>query len=126
MPAAFATLPNGGLPQGQRPLQSAADAEAVNLPEISWDEVKKKADEGLAWLVVDGIVYDVTVMRDVHPGGAAILRKWAGKDATGAFRKAKHTNGTQVFALNFRIGKVVGTPPAVTEREPDAVAEAGV
>jgi hypothetical protein len=124
MPAAFAGLPNGGLPEGQKPIRSIEEATLIELPDISWDEVRRRADEGQAVMVVDGFVYDLTTMREVHPGGATILKRWAGKDATRAFHAAKHASGTMVFSLNYRIGRVVGQPPQA-QRDPLAdVAEA--
>lgn len=38
-----------------------------------------------------------------HPGGKAILVKHLGKDATAAFRRAKHSPGTQIITANYRI-----------------------
>lgn len=111
MPAAFAHLPNSGFPERQTPLRGLEGATAMDLPEISWDEVRRKVDEGLTWLVADGYVYDLTAMRDVHPGGKGVLKRWAGRDATKPFHEAKHTGGTMIFQLNFRIGRVVGDPP---------------
>lgn len=111
MPAAFAHLPNAGFPERQAPLRTLEGATTPDLPDISWDEVRRKVDEGLTWLVADGYVYDLTAMREAHPGGKGVLKRWAGKDATRAFHEAKHTPGTMVFQLNFRIGRVVGEPP---------------
>jgi hypothetical protein len=34
------------------------------------------------WVIIKGEVYDVTNFLDHHPGGAAIILKYAGKDAT--------------------------------------------
>ena len=120
MPAAFAGLPNGGFPERQAPLRDAGTAAPMELPEIPWAEVRRKADEGMLWLVVDGFVYDLTAMRDVHPGGAAILKRWAGQDATRAFHAAEHSHGTLVFSLNYRVGRVVGDEPPPPPRRSSA------
>lgn len=48
-------------------------------------------DKGEIWLLIDGVVYDVTSFRGEHPGGEAVLRQHAGKDASEAFAKAKHS-----------------------------------
>jgi len=111
MPRAFANLPNGGFPEYQAPVRGVDQALPMEFPEISWDEVQKKVAEGLVWVVADGYVYDLTTMRDVHPGGVGILKRWAGRDATRVFHAAPHTPDTMVFTLNFRIGRVVGAPP---------------
>jgi cytochrome b involved in lipid metabolism len=34
------------------------------------------------WVIIKGQVYDVTNFLDDHPGGAAIILKYGGKDAT--------------------------------------------
>jgi cytochrome b involved in lipid metabolism len=118
MPQAFSHLPNGGLPEGQKPIHSVEEAELVELPQMTWEDVKKRADAGDAVMVVDGFVLDLTTMREVHPGGETILKRWAGKDATRAFRAAAHTSGTLVFALNYRIGRIIETP---AEKMPDPI-----
>ena len=37
------------------------------------------AEDPEVWVEVDGIAYDVTSFLPEHPGGAAILRRFAGK-----------------------------------------------
>jgi cytochrome b involved in lipid metabolism len=43
-------------------------------------------DKGL-YIIVDNAVYDVTNFIDEHPGGAKILKRVAGKDASKQFWK---------------------------------------
>ncbi|KAI1371290.1 hypothetical protein F4677DRAFT_436032 [Hypoxylon crocopeplum] len=50
-------------------------------------EVAKHNTTSSCWIVVHGKVYDVTPYLDQHPGGAAILVKQGGRDATPEFRK---------------------------------------
>lgn len=45
-----------------------------------------KPDAGL-YVIVDQNVYDITNFIDEHPGGAKILKRMAGKDATKQFWK---------------------------------------
>lgn len=44
------------------------------------------ADKGM-YIIVDNTVYDVTKFVDEHPGGAKILKRVAGKDASKQFWK---------------------------------------
>ncbi|EJD01172.1 uncharacterized protein FOMMEDRAFT_135424 [Fomitiporia mediterranea MF3/22] len=47
--------------------------------------VQKHNTRESCWVIIDGQVYDATSMLDTHPGGAAVLIKNSGKDATKAF-----------------------------------------
>ncbi|KAM0793507.1 hypothetical protein ACM66B_000946 [Microbotryomycetes sp. NB124-2] len=47
-------------------------------------EVAKHASKDSLWLIVKGEAYDLTEFAPEHPGGMAILMKYAGKEATAA------------------------------------------
>lgn len=52
---------------------------------ISWDEIQRHQMIEDAWVVINGIVYDITDFikeESGHPGGADIPMEYAGKDAT--------------------------------------------
>ena len=68
---------------------SAAAAEpADDLPLISWDVIRRHSMLQDAWVVINGIVYDITAFiaddgaDSGHPGGQEIPLEYAGKDAT--------------------------------------------
>ncbi|EJD07962.1 glyoxylate dehydrogenase [Fomitiporia mediterranea MF3/22] len=52
---------------------------------ISGDTVAEHNNRDSCWIVIHGNVYDVTNFLDEHPGGAAIILKYAGADATKAY-----------------------------------------
>lgn len=62
------------------------------MSRITVDQVQRHSSLSDAWLVVHGGVYDVTSYLDSHPGGKALLLKYAGKDATQAFMTAHSTS----------------------------------
>lgn len=111
MPGPRPEQPNGGFPEGQRPIRSAQDLRPVDLPEIPWEEIQRHVTPESLWIVLEGEVYDVTAWAARHPGGLSTLLEHAGQDATQAFARAGHSAATEVFKLNFRVGRV---------RSPDA------
>ncbi len=106
------TESNDGFPMGMLPLESVQDAIPVELPILSWDEISRHNTVNDLWIVVDGYVYDLSRFAHEHPGGLGILTNYAGKDATQRFHKGQHQDATQVFKLNFRIGRVEDPQPA--------------
>ena len=52
---------------------------------ISVQEVSQHNTPNDAWIVVDDQVWDVTSFAPEHPGGAALVLKFAGRDATRAY-----------------------------------------
>ncbi|TQW06707.1 cytochrome b2 [Cordyceps javanica] len=49
---------------------------------ISVSEVRKHNNSDSCWIVVDEQVYDMTSFAPTHPGGAQIIYRYAGKDAS--------------------------------------------
>ncbi|KIW17998.1 hypothetical protein PV08_02285 [Exophiala spinifera] len=47
--------------------------------------IRQHSSRQSCWLIISGIVYDVTNFVDSHPGGASLILKYAGKDATQAY-----------------------------------------
>ncbi|GAB5358570.1 hypothetical protein AAMO2058_000469600 [Amorphochlora amoebiformis] len=53
---------------------------------LSVEEVAKHNTEADCWVIIDGVVYDVSDFVDGHPGGRTVLLNEGGKDATEAFK----------------------------------------
>ncbi|MDH6574657.1 cytochrome b5 domain-containing protein [Kitasatospora sp. MAP5-34] len=65
------------------------------------------------WLIINGEVHDVTPFARAHPGGFAVLRAYAGMDATTAFRTVRHHVQPEIQSLLtlWRIGTLrLGAP----------------
>ena len=54
------------------------------MKNITYDELAMHTKPDDAWLALNGVVYDVSVYLQYHPGGDIILTG-AGKDATNLF-----------------------------------------
>ncbi|KAL2825059.1 oxidoreductase [Aspergillus cavernicola] len=55
------------------------------MPWKNRSEVRQHSTRQSCWVIINGTVYDVTAFVNDHPGGASILLKYAGRDATEAF-----------------------------------------
>ncbi|KAL4889075.1 cytochrome b5-like heme/steroid binding domain-containing protein [Aspergillus ambiguus] len=62
-------------------------------------------DKGL-YIIIDSNVYDVTNFVDEHPGGAKILKRVAGKDASKQFWKYHNDGVLKKYSPKLKIGEV--------------------
>ena len=96
-------------PITQLPVVASADLQLpANLAEFSWAQIGRHTSAECGWwLVVDGLVNDVTILiiDDIHPGGVAILKKYAGRVASKMFHSV-HADASKIIAHNFLRGKV--------------------
>jgi hypothetical protein len=53
------------------------------LKEFTREEVATKTSESASWIIIDGLIYNISTFAAMHPGGEKLLRHYAGKDATG-------------------------------------------
>jgi len=58
------------------------------------------------YIIIDENVYDVTGFVDEHPGGAKILKRVAGKDATKQFWKYHNESVLKKYSSRLKIGSV--------------------
>ncbi|KAI0035656.1 FMN-dependent dehydrogenase-domain-containing protein [Vararia minispora EC-137] len=94
---------------------SAPDAPQLS-PLIDYTELSKHITPESLWVLIDDTVYDITAILTSHPGGKGPLLKWAGKDATNAF-KPIHAPGTlNTLPHNAVLGKIDPTSIPQIER----------
>ncbi|KAH6899921.1 cytochrome b5-like heme/steroid binding domain-containing protein [Thelonectria olida] len=67
---------------------------------------KHKSEADGFWLIVETDVYDVTKFLEEHPGGAKILKRFSGKDATKAFWKYHNEGVLKKYGADLKIGTV--------------------
>ncbi len=106
-----ATAPAG--PSSQADSKSAAkpnDAKAFSIPEkeYSMEEVAKHNKKEDLWVVVKGVVLDLTNWLDEHPGGPQALLNFMGRDATEEFEMLHDDEVIPKYAPQQVIGRVKG------------------
>lgn len=81
--------------------------------EYSMDEVKKHNKKDDLWIVVKGVVLDVTHWLDEHPGGPQALFSHMGRDATEEFEMLHDDEVIPKYAASIVIGRVQGQEPSL-------------
>ncbi|KAI9806970.1 MAG: hypothetical protein M1833_002628 [Piccolia ochrophora] len=81
--------------------------------EYSMEEVAKHNKKEDLWIVVKGIVLDVTNWLDEHPGGPQALMNYMGRDATEEFEMLHDDEVIPKYASNVVIGRITGTSPTL-------------
>ncbi|KAI1812898.1 acyl-CoA dehydrogenase-like protein [Poronia punctata] len=82
------------------------------------DEVAKHNTEDSVWFVIDSKVYDVSEFLDAHPGGEAVLRQVAGKDATVDFYNLHRHEVLVKYEEDLLVGTIQGETPTVVTPQP--------
>ncbi|KAJ1543165.1 hypothetical protein HK405_009471 [Cladochytrium tenue] len=90
-----------------RETRSEPVARKPGLPSMTMDEVAAHNSESDCWVVIDGVVLDVTKFLKRHPGGVKSLMIAAGSDATDDFY-AIHGAAAAKMKDKFAIGYVDG------------------
>lgn len=83
--------------------------ELAKLPRLTKKEVEQRAKAGELLVIVDGLVYDVSSYVNDHPGGAKLLKAYAGRDASLAFNGGlnNHTQAARTKARSLVIAALV-------------------
>ncbi|KAI4154430.1 MAG: hypothetical protein LQ340_001683 [Diploschistes diacapsis] len=81
--------------------------------EFSMEEVKKHNKKDDLWIVVKGVVLDVTNWLDEHPGGPQALFSHMGRDATEEFEMLHDDEVIPKYAAQIVIGRVQGQQPSL-------------
>ncbi|KAH6681172.1 mitochondrial fmn-dependent dehydrogenase [Plectosphaerella plurivora] len=90
--------------------------ETTANPGIAYDEVQKHKSEDDCWVIIDGMVYDLTDFLQKHPGGADAILAMAGQDASSMFTMMHPPTALGTLPANHCLGPVdESTMPAVEE-----------
>ncbi|CAK7235858.1 hypothetical protein SBRCBS47491_009438 [Sporothrix bragantina] len=67
---------------------------------------KHKTEDAGQYIIVDNGVYDITGFADEHPGGAKILKRMAGRDASKQFWKYHSQKVLDKYTERLKVGTV--------------------
>ncbi|KAG6820920.1 hypothetical protein H0H93_009694 [Arthromyces matolae] len=87
-------------------------SDSNDLPVISWDSFQEQAQKR-PLILISGFIHDVSNFIEEHPGGAHLLIKMIGKDATTAFFGGvyDHSNAAHNLLAMKRVGILSGGHP---------------
>ena len=71
-------------------------------------EVARHDTTGDRWVVVDGIVLDVTSFQAQHPGGDGVFARAGGADVSGEFSRADHSPTARAMFSRMQVGVIEG------------------
>jgi len=91
------------------------------LPTIPWKDIISHNKKEDCWLVIHGQVWNLTEFVNQHPGGATIILKYAGKDATKTFSAIHPKDITDTVPQSYLKGVIDPKEvPPVQEEEKTA------
>jgi flavocytochrome c len=93
----------------------ANDPKQFSIPEkeYSMEEIAKHNKKEDLWVVVKGVVLDLTNWLDEHPGGPQALMNFMGRDATEEFEMLHDDEVIPKYAPQQVIGRVKGQKPSL-------------
>ena len=86
---------------------------AIPEKEYSMEEIAKHNKKEDLWVVVKGVVLDVTNWLDEHPGGPQALMNFMGRDATEEFEMLHDDEVIPKYSAKQVIGRVKGQEPTL-------------
>ena len=111
-----ASLPSSSSPSAAAaPKAEAGKAIPFSIPEKEYtmEEVAKHNKKEDLWVVVKGVVMDVTNWLDEHPGGPQAIMNFMGRDATEEFEMLHDDEVIPKYAASQVIGRVKGQKPSL-------------
>lgn len=101
--------------EGQDPgkVEKPASKKEFSIPEkeFTMEEVASHNSKDNVWVVVKGVVMDVTNFLEDHPGGVQAVMNFAGRDATEEFAMLHDDEVIPKYAPSTVIGRIKGVTP---------------
>lgn len=91
--------------------KSAPKEFSIPEKEFTMEEVAAHSTKDSVWVVVKGVVMDVTNFLEDHPGGVQAVLNFAGRDATEEFAMLHDDEVIPKYAPSTVIGRIKGVTP---------------
>merc|ERR1719181_705977 len=88
--------------------------------QVHRDEVAKHSSKDDCWVVLNGHAYNLTSFMNEHPGGAAIIAKYAGRDASKAFNPIHPKDIVNTLPASALLGPVTPAEVPVEKKQDDS------
>jgi|Transcript_91885 L-lactate dehydrogenase (cytochrome) len=98
----------------------AQSSESSEKTPIHRDEVAKHNSSEDCWVVLNGHAYDMSDFLEDHPGGAGIIMKYAGRDASKAFNPIHPKNIVDTLPPSAHLGPVTPAEAPVEAKKDDS------
>ncbi|PKS12835.1 hypothetical protein jhhlp_001047 [Lomentospora prolificans] len=110
-----AAAPAGTTTSTGGPEKSGKNPKAFEIPakEFTMEEIAKHNKKDDLWVVVKGVVLDLTNWLDEHPGGPQAILNFMGRDATEEFEMLHDDEVIPKYAPQQVIGRVKGVEPTL-------------
>jgi flavocytochrome c len=111
--AAAAGAPAGAAPGTAPPARPDPKKFEIPEKEYTMEEVAKHNTKDDLWVVVKGVVMDLSHWLDEHPGGPQAIMNFMGRDATDEFEMLHDDEVIPKYAPQQVIGRVKGQTPSL-------------
>lgn len=88
-----------------QPSPTASDSATMNAV-MTIEEIAQHNTESDCYVVVDGLVYNVTDFIPQHPGGPEKIINACGTDATNIFMAADHPETAKARLAQYQVGEI--------------------
>ncbi|KAI1840218.1 hypothetical protein JX265_010786 [Neoarthrinium moseri] len=75
---------------------------------LGLEEIQRHNTNDDIWIILHGVVYNVSKYLENHPGGPELLLEVAGQDATKFFEEALHSEDARDILPRLKVGNVEG------------------
>ncbi|EAR94723.1 cytochrome b5-like heme/steroid-binding domain protein (macronuclear) [Tetrahymena thermophila SB210] len=90
----------------QKPMEKNIKDQILSLPQYTLEQVAQHNQPTDAWIIINGLVFDITQYQHAHPGGSKIIFAKAGQDGSDDFEALKHSQRAKEKLKTLCVGRL--------------------